>query len=386
MVEHLEIDFTIIGAGVVGLAVAEALSRQSPRSSVLVLERHQKFGQECSSHNSEVIHAGIYYKNAPLKARHCVRGRDLLYDFCRKFEVPYSACGKFVVATDPSQLPGLNDLQNSAKQNGVSIEFASRQVIAEKVQNAAVIEALWSPLTGIVDSHALMARLEAQVINRGAMVLYGNTFVRPLEIKPGQATFLIEDLSGTQHTVRSRVLINSAGLAAGRIAAQFIPGDHLEIRACRGRYFSLSGRWTHSRGQLIYPLPDPAGGLGVHLTFDLAGKCRLGPDVQWPEAGALAPDDSAHYGFDQPSTELQRKFWIAGQKLLPVLKETDLSPDYVGVRPKLFINQVAHADFAVKKSFEGSPDWHLLGIESPGLTAAFSIAEGIRQEVLEVSP
>ncbi len=373
----IDVDYAIIGAGVVGLALAEALTRRQPAASVLLLERHRRPGQETSSRNSEVIHAGLYYWNTPRKGETCRRGRELLYDFCQRHDVEHRRCGKHIVAVDNAQLPELARIADYARSVGVPLEETSAAQLREKLQHPGIIAGLWSPSTGIVDSHSLMKRLESAAEARGAILSYGTTFLAPESVTPDHCSFAARDGNGELCHIRAGRLYNAAGLSAARIAASFAPQAGYAIRPCRGRYFALSGRYTGSYSSLLYPLPDPAGGLGVHLTLDLSGRCRLGPDVDWSMADSSA-DDPALYAFDDGQDQLRQRFLVAGRRLLPTLREDELSPDYVGVRPKLFIDETAHPDFAIHAAPTDSV-WHLLGIESPGLTAALAIAEDLSQ-------
>jgi L-2-hydroxyglutarate oxidase LhgO len=373
----IDVDYAIIGAGVVGLALAEALTRRQPTASVLLIERHRRPGQETSSRNSEVIHAGLYYWNTPRKGETCRRGRDLLYDFCEQHSIEHRRCGKYIVALQDAQLPELARIADYARSVGVPVEEVAAPRLRTQLQHPGILAGLWSPSTGIVDSHSLMKRIEAAAEARGAILSYGTSFLAPESVSADHCSFTARDGNGELCRVRARRLYNSAGLSAARIAAAFAPQAGFAIRPCRGRYFALASRFTGAYGSLLYPLPDPAGGLGVHLTLDLSGRCRLGPDVDWSMADRDT-DDPTLYAFGDEKDQLQQRFLVAGQRLLPTLRGDDLSPDYVGVRPKLFIGEQAHPDFAIQAAPTDSV-WHLLGIESPGLTAALAIAEDLSQ-------
>lgn len=373
----IDVDYAIIGAGVVGLALAEALTRRQPQAQVLLLERHRRPGQETSSRNSEVIHAGLYYWSTPKKGETCRRGRDLLYQFCERNGVDHRRCGKHIVAVNPAQLAELARIADYARSVGVPLQDVPVAQLREQLHHPGICAGLWSPATGIVDSHSLMKRLEAAAEARGAIFSYGTTFLAPESVGADHCSFSARDGNGELCRIRARRLYNAAGLSAARIAAMFAPQAGFAIRPCRGRYFALAGRFTGTYGSLLYPLPDPAGGLGVHLTLDLSGRCRLGPDVDWSMADRPT-DDPALYAFEDEQDQLRQRFFVAGRRLLPTLREEDLSPDYVGVRPKLFIGEQAHPDFAIQATPTDSV-WHLLGIESPGLTAALAIAEDLSQ-------
>lgn len=373
----LEVDYAVIGAGVVGLALAEALLRRHPRASLVLLERHRQLGQEVSSHNSEVVHAGIYYWNTPKKGETCRRGRELLYDFCTAHDIEHRICGKHIVAVEPAQLPELVRIAQHARQHDVPMYDLAAVPLREKLRNPHIMAGLWSPRTGIVDSHGVMKRLAGNAESRGAILSYGSTFHATLFVDGRGCAFSAQDASGEIVTIRTQRLYNAAGLAAARLATQFLPDAGFSIRPCRGRYFALSSRFTGAYDSLLYPLPDPAGGLGVHLTLDLSGRCRLGPDVDWSFAQSV-PDDPSLYRFADDDAALAEKFLIAGQRLLPDLRAEDLSPDYIGVRPKLFIADQAHPDFLIRSSHNEAV-WHLLGIESPGLTSALAIADELSE-------
>ena len=377
--EQIEVDVCIIGAGVVGLAIAEAISRTSPELSVFVLERHGKFGQEASSHNSEVIHAGIYYKPGSYKAESCIRGRDLLYRFCDANDVPYLKCGKFIVASDETQAAALEKIGENALKNGVELAPLSGDEASGRL-GLEVAMALWSPLSGIVDSHVLMQKLLDLSANRGVHCLFNHRFGEVIDQTSGSTVFSVVDPEGAKLEIRCRQFINAGGLGAARIAQQFQLADKWEIKPCRGRYFYLSSEWTGRYKSLIYPLPDPRGGLGTHLTIDLSLRGRLGPDVDWPREPHEA-DDWALYKFDENVEALREQFFEAGRKFLPDLKAEDLNPDYVGVRAKLFRNGEAFTEFVLEGMNSDSGAIHCLGIESPGVTASLAIAEDIAARV-----
>ena len=376
--ERVEVDVAIVGGGVVGLALAESISRRQPAASIALFERHDRFGSEISSRNSEVVHAGLYYRGQPLKQRLCVEGRHLLYAFCERHAVPHRRCGKLIIATHPAQLAGLAALAAHAREGGVPIEELPLEAARQRSGNAQAVGAIWSPTTGIVDSHALMTSLEALARDRGVMFCYRSTVDAAEDASGRGCAFAVQGPEG-RYSVRARIFLNAAGLASAQILRLLQPREPVAIRPCRGRYFALSRRWTGSQQHLLYPLPDPAGGLGVHLTFDLNGDCRLGPDVDWSSQDR-ASDDWDLYRFDEDPSLLDR-FFEAGKRLLPALERGDLSPGYVGVRPKLFVEGVLHPDFRILRDPPGAA-WHLLGIESPGLTAALALAEEIAEEAV----
>jgi L-2-hydroxyglutarate oxidase LhgO len=356
------VDAVVIGAGVVGLAVARALSSRG--REVLILEAADSFGTETSSRNSEVIHAGIYYPHGSLKARMCVCGRTLLYDFCEQYGIPHRRCGKLIVATSEAQVSQLEKIQKIAQANGVRLEYLSRSEALELEPQLACEAALHSPTTGIIDSHAYMLALLGQAESRGA-TLVTNTTVTRLELDRG---CVLIGINNEQAQLRANMVVNSAGLHAPQVArliegfpAQHIPTPYF----AKGSYFTLAGRSPFER--LVYPVPEP-GGLGVHLTLDLAGRARFGPDVQWVE--------TCEYQVEPQRAE---HFYAAIRAYWPALGDGALQPAYAGIRPKINGPQDAAADFRVDgPQTHGIPGVvNLFGIESPGLTASLALASHV---------
>jgi L-2-hydroxyglutarate oxidase LhgO len=356
-----EIDVVVIGAGVVGLAIARALACQG--REVLILEAAESFGTQTSSRNSEVIHAGIYYPNGSLKARLCVAGRELLYQFCERHAVPYRRCGKLIVATSRSQLPELEKIQRAAHANGVSLEFLKRNQALALEPQLACEGALYSPLTGIIDSHAYMLTLLGEAERHGATLVTG-TSVTAMQVERRGGIRI--GINNEELTVRANIVINSAGLSAPRVARliEGFPAAHVPTGyLAKGNYFTLSGRSPFQR--LVYPVPEP-GGLGVHLTLDLAGRARFGPDVQWVE--------QCEYSVEPQRAE---RFYAAIRSYWPGLADGALQPGYAGIRPKISAPAEPAADFRVDgPQTHGVPGVvNLFGIESPGLTASLALAE-----------
>lgn len=358
--ERLETDTVVIGAGVVGLAVARALA-QSGRD-VLVLERHGAFGTETSSRNSEVIHAGIYYPPGSLKASLCLSGRRALYGYCESHGVPHQRCGKWILAVDAEQQQALAAIAAQAAANGVELMPLTGAALAAQPEIAAVA-GLASPETGIVDSHQLMLALLGDLEDAGGRVVYRTEVESAESSGAGHCLRLGGDLSCL---LECRQLVNAAGLDAHRLARNWggLPQARLpSLYLARGHYFTYQG--SHPFRRLIYPVPEP-GGLGVHLTLDLAGQARFGPDVQWV--------DSLDYRIPP---ERQAQFAQAVQRWWPALEPDRLQPAYAGIRPKLSGPGQPAADFHIE-----GPEEHglaglvqLLGIESPGLTASLAIAD-----------
>ncbi|MEX0957628.1 MAG: NAD(P)/FAD-dependent oxidoreductase [Rhizobiaceae bacterium] len=351
----LETECLVIGAGVIGLAVALALA-QSGRE-VIVLEAETAIGTGISSRNSEVIHAGIYYPSDSLKARYCVRGRDLLYLYCENRGIRHRRLGKLIVAQDENEARTLGDLAAQAQENGVNdIEQLDRRqaVSLEPALNAH--SALWSPSTGIVDSHDLMLSLQGEAEDRGAVVVFGAPVIGGTV--GGDAVRIL--VGGREPvTLSARFVVNAAGLEATRLACRFegLATPPPPMKFAKGNYFSLSAKAPFSR--LIYPVPEP-GGLGVHLTLDLAGRARFGPDVEWIEEFDFAVDPQRA----EPFYRAIRRYW-------PDLPEASLYPDYAGIRPKAS----GAADFVIDAASGNLVS--LYGIESPGLTSCLAIAEDL---------
>ena len=354
------VDAVVIGAGVVGLACARQLAEAG--RDVLVLERETTFGTGISARNSEVIHAGLYYPQGSLKAQLCVRGRQALYAYCAARGVAHRRIGKLVVASRAPQLPALEAIAARARANGVDdlrlLDAAGVRTLEPELDAAG---ALFSPSTGIVDSHGLMLALLADAERHGAVLAVAS----PVCGGRADSAGIVLDIGGSAPTsLRARCVINAAGLDAPRLGRALRgPAADLAPRAfyARGAYFSLSGRAPFSH--LIYPIPEP-GGLGVHLTLDLGGQARFGPDVEWIEH----PD----YRVDPARAA---RFYTAIQSWWPGLEDGRLQPAYAGVRPKIAGPGEADADFRIDgPAAHGVPGLvHLYGIESPGLTAALAI-------------
>jgi L-2-hydroxyglutarate oxidase LhgO len=362
-------DTIVIGAGVVGIAVARALALAG--REVIVLEAAEAIGTETSSRNSEVIHAGIYYPHGSLMARLCVQGKWMLYEFCRSRGVPHRNCGKLIVATDAAEAERLGAIAAAAAANGVDDLRRLSAAEARALEPAlACTAALLSPSTGIVDSHSLMLALQGEAEAAGAIfvfrspVLHGRASGEGIELEVGGAERM---------ALRAALVVNAAGLHAPDVAraiagmpTQLVPTPYY----AKGNYFTLSGRSPFSR--LIYPVPVP-GGLGTHLTLDLAGQARFGPDVEWV--------DHIDYRVDPARAE---GFYAAIRRYWPGLPEGALQPGYAGIRPKIVPPAVARQDFVVQgPAAHGVPGLvHLFGIESPGLTAALALAEYVREVAL----
>jgi L-2-hydroxyglutarate oxidase LhgO len=363
-------DVVVIGAGVVGLAVARALALSG--REVLLLEAAGRCGTGVSSRNSEVIHAGIYYPTGSLKARLCVAGREALYPYCAKHGVPHRRLGKLLIATSAAELPLLASHATRAAANGVDdlVELSAQQAQALEPQ-VRCAGALLSPSTGIVDAHALMDALQADCEAHGGIVAPGSTVTRG-ELEARGVRLQVGAAEPTD--LAARYVINCAGLSAQALSASLwgVPAASIPpLRLAKGHYFALSGRAPFSR--LVYPMPD-AGGLGIHVTLDLAGAARFGPDVVWT--------DRIDYDFTAGRVAA---FVTAIRRYYPGLDAARLRPAYVGVRPKLSGPGEAAADFCVRgpSDHAGAPYLALYGIESPGLTAALAIGDYVAAMVIQ---
>jgi L-2-hydroxyglutarate oxidase LhgO len=355
-----QVDTVVVGAGVVGLAVARALALAG--REVLVLEACEAIGTQTSARNSEVIHAGIYYPKDSLKARLCVQGKQILYAYCSERAIAHRRCGKLIVATSQEQVPLLRSLVEKAAANGVDDLVLLNREQARQLEPALdCLAAVHSPSTGIVDSHGLMLALQGDLENAGGVVAFNSPLARARVTPRG---IELEARDGTQ--LRARAVVNAAGVPAPTLArrfegldARYVPGEYY----AKGNYFTLAGRSPFSR--LIYPVPEAAG-LGVHLTVDLGGQAKFGPDVQWVDS----PDD---LGVDAARSDA---FYAEVRKYWPGLPDGALQAGYAGIRPKISAPGEAARDFVIQ-----GPDTHgvpglvnLFGIESPGLTSSLAIA------------
>jgi L-2-hydroxyglutarate oxidase LhgO len=362
------VECLIVGAGVIGLAVARALARAG--REVIVVESESGIGAGVSSRNSEVIHAGIYYRTGLDKTRLCVDGKAMLYAFCREFGVPHKRCGKLLVAVNAGEVDQLTAIKAQAEANGVvDLTWLSGEE-ARALEPALLAErALLSPSTGIIDSHAFMLALRGDAEAHGAMfafetpVLAGRTSGQGLVIEVGGPAPM---------RLAAGLVVNAAGLGAQALARLIagMPVDKIPpLHLAKGNYFSLSGRSPFSR--LIYPMPTP-GGLGVHLTLDLAGQAKFGPDVEWV--------DAIDYGVDPQRAP---SFYAAIRTYWPGLPEGALQPGYAGIRPKIARPGGSTTDFLLQTENDHGVAGliNLFGIESPGLTASLAIADWLAHRV-----
>ncbi|KAF0775312.1 hypothetical protein AaE_000989 [Aphanomyces astaci] len=362
----------VVGGGVVGLAVARHAARRGLQ--VVVLERNAAIGLECSSRNSEVIHAGIYYPKNSFKATLCVRGKHMLYDFCRDFHVPHQRCGKLVVATSSNQVDTLRQIQAKAQANGVhDIEIMSKAQVARLEPDVHSEGGLLSPSTGIVDSHAFMLALQGDAEAHGASFAF-HCSVDSGDWNASSNEFLLRyqmaDDGATLHELPCDFVVNCAGLGAPFVANSFPYPIQFAVPTpsmfAKGNYFRLSNTVKPFR-HLIYPVPE-SGGLGVHATLDMAGHVRFGPDVDWTGEMQYTVNASK----EQEFASRIAAYW-------PAMAHHDLVPDYCGIRPKLGGPHDADLDFMLADaSHHGMPGLvHCCGIESPGLTSSLAIADEV---------
>ena len=362
-----DFETVIVGAGVIGLAVARELAQRG--QNVLILEKERSFGMGISSRNSEVIHAGVYYRTGSLKAKHCVQGRKLLYTYCEQKGVNYRRIGKLIVATNHAEMKVLNDIQSCSDENGLvgsdRLEMLSKNKVSEIEPELSCVAALYSPSTGVIDSHAYMQNLAWDAESLGATLAY-NTEVKVINYK--NEIRVIGESVGEKFEVKARNLILAAGISTAQISTE----AHLPTPPSywlKGNYFSL--RQQAPFDHLIYPVPS-AGGLGTHLTLDLHGRAKFGPDTQAIDCEDYTVDPARVDDFERSI----RRYW-------PGLPSNSLAPAYAGIRPKIYSLSSDEPDFNIftpeQTGVEGLYVLH--GIESPGLTSSLSLAGEIANQL-----
>lgn len=363
-----QVDCVVIGAGVVGLACAKWLAEAG--REVIVLEAADMIGSETSSRNSEVMHAGIYYPTGTFKAKACVEGKLFLYDYCAERGVPHKRLGKLIVACAESELPRLDTLKAQADANGVNdLEYLSPASVSQLEPEVQCFGALLSPSTGIIDSHSLMLAYQGDAEDNGAMI----AFLSPVLGGEVREDGILLDVGGEEPMqLLANTVVNSAGLHAPKLGRSLrgltpetVPKDHL----AKGNYYSLLGKQPFRH--LVYPMPVP-GGLGVHITLDMGGQCKFGPDVEWI--------DSINYDVDPRRAD---SFYEAVRTYYPGLKDAALVPSYSGIRPKIHGPGEPQPDFMVQgPAIHGVPGLvNLYGIESPGLTASPAVAREVLRQL-----
>lgn len=379
MAEDFFIESVVIGGGVVGLAIAARLSEDG--RDVLLLEKNDAFGRETSSRNSEVIHASLQYTAGSLKARMCVAGNRLLYEICEHAGIPHQRIGKLVIAVEDSEEADLHALRATAERNGVQgMRLYGRTEIERMEPHVRAPAALYIPSTGIVDAHSLMTYFAQRAREHGAEIVYRTEVCAIERLSDG---YLVEgvDAAGERFAVRSSVVVNAAGLWADHIASLIgIDIDSAGYRQhfCKGDYFGIAPRRTGLVSRLVYPVAATGAertGTRIHLTLDLSGRMRLGPDAEW-----LAGDWRARpqYRVDDAKRDL---FWQSAHRYLPWLEPGDITPEGAGVRPRVFGPGEQQRDFIIAhETNRGLPGFvNLIGIESPGLTSSPAIARYVSE-------
>ncbi|GAA6028181.1 hypothetical protein JCM8097_006901 [Rhodosporidiobolus ruineniae] len=406
------VDHLVVGAGVVGLAVAERLVKALPDRTTFVVERHAQVGQETSSRNSEVIHSGIYYPPNSLKTALCIRGRDLLYKRCEQFGIGYKTTGKLVLATADEQVPYLKQLWEKSKLlkaqgiGDVPLEWLTGDQVREREPDVGerVVGALLSPKTGIVSSHELMENLEKEIADsETGEIVYGTRVVRidRADVKGGgkrgdgsEDGWVVQTITndgsggeGERNAVLAKLVVNAAGLNAHHILNQILPEqERLQLHFAKGSYFSYRGPGVENVRHLLYPSPEEnvsLSGLGTHLTLDLNGEVRFGPDVEWLDPPMVDGEDIPDF-WESKLAVTEERMGLAIEevkKYLPGVKADGFAPDYSGIRPKLSKKGETAVDFSITHPAPGF--YSLQGIESPGLTSSLAIAEQVERMVRE---
>lgn len=361
-----KVNITIIGAGVIGLSVARELSKKE--KNIFVIERHDSFGQETSSRNSEVIHAGINYPKDSLKTKMCVEGNRLLYDFCGKNEVPYKKIGKLIVSLNEEETRDLHSLVKHGLDVGITdLRFLTKKEITGIEPNISAEAAVFSPSTGVIDTHSFMKTLSFQIKENGGSIAY-NTELTGIEKNKEGFVLEVEDTKGDKFKFLSRTVINCAGLSSDKVSEMAgVNKSEYKLKYCKGDYFRVSASKSKLLNCLVYPVPKKErAGLGIHATLDMSGSLRLGPDDEYVK--------EIKYDINPSKAKV---FYESVKKFLPFIDLNDLSPDTSGIRPKLQGPGEVFRDFIINdETKNGLPGFiNLIGIESPGLTASLSIAK-----------
>jgi L-2-hydroxyglutarate oxidase LhgO len=371
-----QVHITIVGAGIIGLAIASQVASEG--RDVYVLEKNQRFGQEASSRNSEVIHSGVYYPKDSLKAGTCVEGNALLYELCQRHGIGHRKIGKLIVATDDSEVNELEKLWERGRGNGIKgLRLLTRRELGNLEPNVRGIAAIFSPSTGIIDSWGLMGHFVAKARDNGAHLAY-RTEVTGIDRIPGGYKVSVLDPEG-HFSFTTKIVINCAGLHSDEVASMVgidIARAGYRLHYCRGEYFSVSPGKSNLVSRLIYPVPRARqAGLGIHVNFDLGGRMRLGPDARYVDRIDYKVDDSQ-----------KGVFYDSVARFLPFIEYDDLEPEMVGIRAKLQAEGEGFRDFVISHECDrGLPQFiNLIGIESPGLTSAPAIAKYVARLLEEV--
>ncbi len=365
----MDYDVVIIGAGVVGLAIAENLAKMNLQC--IIFEQHPSFGQETSSRNSEVIHSGIYYPTDSLKTKLCVEGNSLIYEFCTKFNIPHNKIGKYIIANNSEEIEKLETIYQSGLNNGVKGLMRISQTEFNKVEpNIIAKEVLYSPNSGIIDTHSLMKTFENHCLENNCDFAY-NHIVIGLQHSHNGWEITVKDKSNQQYSLTAKVVINSAGLQSDiivQLAGINIKFNNVELKYCKGHYFKIAPAKKYLAKHLIYPVSLGNKGLGIHLTVDLDGELKLGPDT-------LFLDENIQDYSINP--ELKSKFFEAAKRYIKNIQIDDISEDYSGIRPKLQSKTEQFRDFYIQEESARNLSGliNLIGIESPGLTSCIAIAK-----------
>lgn len=365
-------EITIIGAGVIGLAAAYELSKIY--KDIVVIEQESTFGAQTSSRNSEVIHAGLYYPKESLKTKTCIEGKRLIYEFCSQNNIPHNKIGKLIVAIAENEVKDLEGLFKRGQDNGVTdLSFLSRVELNSLEPQVRAKAAIYSPSTGILDSHSLMQNLIQAFKSRNGQIAYNTQLLGIDKVRDGYK-LSVEDKREGVFEFTTRILINAAGLFSDKVAAMLgLTQDTYKLKYCKGDYFRVHHSKSKFINRLIYPVPKEEGrGLGIHATLDLSGGLRLGPDDEYVE--------KLDYNIDGSKRGI---FYESVRKFLPFIQLEDLNPDMAGIRPKLQGAKETFRDFIIKdESPSGFPGLiNLIGIESPGLTSCLSIARIVKEAV-----
>lgn len=368
-----KVDITIIGAGVVGLSISEKLSHSG--KEIILLEKHDGFGREASSRNSEVVHAGIYYPKSSLKTQLCVEGNKLIYELCEEKGVPYNRVGKIIISNSEEESSQIQELLNRGNNNGVNgLKLISSNEIKELDPHVTGISGLYSPDTGILDSHSLMQYYEQESIRNGVTVAYNCEIIG---IEKSMQGYIIEilDADGENFKILSEILINSSGLNSDKIASLLgidIDLVGYRLHPCKGEYFSISNRHKGKVRHLIYPAPTKLS-LGLHAVVELDGRLKLGPNAFYV--------DEINYDIN---LEHSVDFFKSAERYFDFLEEDDLQPDQAGIRAKLQKPGEVFRDFIITEESDlGFPGLiNLIGIESPGLTATPAIARLVFEMIM----